>query len=109
MQVHYIHSYVTYIAYCYHSLNRENQGSGQQCCYDKQGGLLIGPDSGGTVDLYSNKLHFWKHTIFDVAPFILCCRTLRANCQAYYDKRPSDDGSRYSARRCGMYICVYVL
>ncbi|XP_065905349.1 sushi domain-containing protein 2-like isoform X2 [Dysidea avara] len=78
----------------------ENQGSGQQCCYDKQGGLLIGPDSGGTVDLYSNKLHFWKHTIFDVAPFILCCRTLRANCQAYYDKRPSDDGSRYSARRC---------
>ena len=76
---------------------------GQQCCYDSNGDLLLGPDSGGTVDLYSNKLDWWKHTVHDVIPYILCCKNLWSNCQAYYDHRPSDDGSRYNSRPCGMY------
>ena len=91
-----------------HICIRSNEGSGQQCCYDRNNNLVLGPDSGGSVDLYSEKEDWWKHTVHDVIPFILCCRSLYTNCQTYYDKQPSDNGRGYNANPCGVYACVYV-
>ena len=76
---------------------RENEGSGQQCCYDENEDLVVGPPGGGTVDLYAPN-NFWgriKHFTHDVLPFFYCCKGEFSNCNAYYQKRPSDDGSRY--------------
>ena len=77
--------------------SRENKGSGQQCCYDKNENLKVGPPGGGTVDLYAltglwGQLQHFRH---DVLPFLYCCKGEFSNCDAYYKRRPSDDGSRY--------------
>ena len=75
----------------------ENQGPGQQCCYDDDGQLVVGPPGGGTVDLYAptgftgKGLHFYH----DVRPFYYCCKGEFSDCREYYKHRPSDDGSRY--------------
>jgi len=81
----------------------DNQGSGQQCCYDKDGQLLVGPPGGGTVDLYAptDWTGFLKHLNHDVRPFFYCCRGEFSNCDSYYKKRPSDDGSRYNLQPPG--------
>jgi hypothetical protein len=73
----------------------QTQGSGNQCCYKKDGTLNVGPDGGGTVDLYSPSEDFWGHQLHDVLPFVLCCKGLFSNCAEYYRHRPSDDGSRF--------------
>ena len=85
---------------CYRSQSSFTLNSftaGQQCCYDNQNNLIIGPPGGGTLDLmhsdehwYSPILHFWV----DVRPYFVCCK-LSANCDKYYEKRPSDDGTRW--------------
>ena len=87
----------------------DNQGSGQQCCYNKVGDLIIGPPGGGTVDLYAPTGFFGKlnHFHHDVRPFFYCCKGEFSNCDAYYRKRPSDDGSRYNLQPPGN-ICTYV-
>jgi len=50
-----------------------NQGSGQQCCYDENEQLLVGPPGGGTVDLYAptDWTGFLKHLNHDVLPFFI--------------------------------------
>ena len=74
----------------------QNQGSGQQCCYDDRGEIVTGPPGGGTVDLVapvdddSREQHFDE----DVRPFLYCCK-LALNCREYYRHRPSDNCSRY--------------
>ena len=73
----------------------ENDGSGQQCCYSDNGRLIVGPEAGGTVDLYSPVEHFWEHQLHDVLPYIFCCKGLFSDCSAYYDRRPSDNGDGY--------------
>ena len=86
-------------------VHSENQGSGQQCCYDKNGILVIRPPGGGTVDLYAPNT--WggrlKHLIYDVVPFLYCCKgELKEHyCDKYYERRPSDDGSRFNCRPPG--------
>ena len=77
-------------------------GSGQQCCYRQDGRLIVGPGSGGTIDLVApNDLtsavrHFYE----DIIPAIFCCKghaiESQVTCQLYYNHRPSDDGSRYN-------------
>lgn len=80
--------------------------SGQQCCYDSDGTLLVGPPAGGTVDLVSPELEISRleHFIDDVIPAIACCTGLFSNCDVYYEKRPSDDGSRFNPPPPGEYI-----
>ena len=73
----------------------KNMESGQQCCYSENGILLVGPEAGGTVDLYAPGQHFWNHQLHDVIPFIFCCKGLFSNCDNYYDRRPSDNGDGY--------------
>ena len=74
----------------------QNQGSGQQCCYDDRGEIVTGQPGGGTVDLVapvdedSREQHFDE----DVRPFLYCCK-LASNCREYYRHRPSDNCSRY--------------
>ena len=87
------HAMVTHM----HTCHSENGGSGQQCCYNQNGSIVTGPPGGGTVDLVapvdgeSTKRHFEK----DELPYFYCCWGIFPNCDAYYQKRPSDDGSRY--------------
>ncbi len=92
-----------YFPCCVH---REHQGSGQQCCYDHAGLLIIGPDSGGTVDLYSPKSNFLGHQLHDVLPYLYCCVGSFPDCNAYYQKRPSSDGTGYQCRPPGMLLAL---
>ncbi|XP_065911625.1 protein mesh-like isoform X3 [Dysidea avara] len=75
----------------------DNEGSGQQCCYDDGGELVVGPPGGGTVDLYAptSWTSTLSHFTHDVLPFIYCCKGAFSNCDLYYQKRPSDNGKRY--------------
>lgn len=72
-------------------------GSGQQCCY-KGGVLLVGPKSGGTVDLVAPtddvSLATGEHFIEDVLPAIHCCKGDHQDltCHLYYERRPSSKG-----------------
>ncbi|XP_033629956.1 sushi domain-containing protein 2-like [Asterias rubens] len=79
---------------CYRSTTSSSTGSGQQCCYDDNGDILVGSPGGGTADRYAPGDHFWFHQWYDVLPWLGCCK-LSNNCEAYYDKRPSDDCSEY--------------
>lgn len=88
---------------------RRTNGYGNQCCYDDRGFLIVGPKSGGTVDKVAPSLSKSKHFEEDVKPHIYCC-ILSNNCDKYYSRRPSDDGSAPSAN-CdppGMHF-VYLL
>ena len=84
--------------------NSENAGSGQQCCYSSDGGLIVGPKAGGTVDRYAPGQHFWQHQFHDVLPFIFCCYGLFSDCSAYYEKRPSDNGDGYDLIPPGRFV-----
>ena len=77
---------------CYRSIANFN-GAGQQCCYSENYELLVGLPGGGTLDL-AHSDNGVKHFTIDVYPFFLCCK-LSDNCKLYYEKRPSDDGSRW--------------
>jgi hypothetical protein len=77
---------------CYRSIENFN-GAGQQCCYSDKFELLVGFPGGGTLDLAHSDDPI-KHFKIDVYPYFLCCK-LSNNCNLYYEKRPSDDGSRW--------------
>ncbi|CAF0745547.1 unnamed protein product [Brachionus calyciflorus] len=81
---------------CYRSVYTVTIGfrtAGQQCCYNRKYSLLVGPPSGGTLDLADSKNKL-KHFLVDVTPYFLCC-LFSNNCDLYYEKRPSDDGLRW--------------
>ena len=67
--------------------------AGQQCCYNGDS-LVVGPPGGGTVDVVSPEKSYLDHFRRDVLPWFYCCK-LSKNCGKYYERRPSDDGSRY--------------
>ena len=71
-------------------------GHGNQCCYDSNDNIIVGPPSGGSVDKVAptGVLDFLKHQQEDVIPYLLCCKWSR-NCEKYYDRRPSDDGTAF--------------
>ena len=72
-------------------------GPGQQCCYDSDGNINVGPPGGGTVDNVAptNLETTIKHGLVDVIPYFFCCKAgFLSNCAKYYQHRPSDDCSR---------------
>ena len=77
-------------------------GAGQQCCYQRSGdrALLVGPSGGGIWQQVSPSRNFWGHILKDVLPWYSCC-IQRNLCDRVYQKRPSDDGSRYDPPRVG--------
>lgn len=83
------------------SLHSVTSGRGQQCCYDENGYLITGPPSGGTVDLWSAEISPSRHYQSDIEPFILCCKGQFQTCGLYYERRPSDNGSRFNPPPCG--------
>ena len=51
----------------------------------------MGPPGGGTVDLVSPDVSVPKHFIYDVIPYLLCCKAgTFSDCDEYYEHRPSD-------------------
>ncbi|XP_038044296.1 uncharacterized protein LOC119718996 [Patiria miniata] len=84
---------------CYRSVNSLPTGAGQQCCYGRDGNILVGPPGGGTADSYcpSDWNTVW-HQWFDVVPWLCLCK-LSNNCKEYYKYRPSDDCSNYEPPR----------
>ena len=89
-------------------ISSDNEGSGQQCCYDDGGELVVGPPGGGTVDLYAptSWTSTLSHFTHDVLPFIYCCKGAFSNCDLYYQKRPSDNGKRYILKPPGTHACT---
>ena len=83
-------------------------GSGQQCCYQQNGSLIIGPGSGGTIDSVAPNglINSVRHFFEDIIPAVFCCNlhTSQVTCRLYYDNRPSDDGSRYNPPPPGIHL-----
>ena len=93
----FIHCYI----FSFHlGCNYRDFGPGQQCCFDSNGDIIVGPPGGGTADLVAPTN--WKttivHTLVDVVPFVLCCTGLFKDCSRYYNKRPSDNCSDWPRR-----------
>jgi hypothetical protein len=55
---------------------------------------MVGPVGGGSMDIVSPETDLIVHLLLDVLPWYACCRSTE-NCGKYYERRPSDDGSRY--------------
>ena len=83
-----------------------NQGTWNQCCYDKGGNLItltedITKSIGGTVQLASDTTnHFNK----DVLPFIACCKSddIKLCEKNYLNDHKQDNGSTYRLQVPGM-------
>ena len=80
---------------------RDNQGSGNECCYKRDGSLLVGHPHGGSmnkVDPQGTQMDYWNTIRMyykeDIVPYLLCCTTASV-CYLYYERRPSDNGTRY--------------
>ncbi|XP_078360279.1 protein mesh-like [Oculina patagonica] len=82
--------------HCFRTNTPSDQGAGQQCCYNKQGNLMIGPQNGGSLDRFHIEagVPVFSHFFHDLVPYLDCC-LLSDNCAKYFEKRPSDDGSNY--------------
>ena len=85
-----------------------NDRSGQQCCYNENN-LVVGYPGGGSVDQVSADVNESQHFIDDILPFILCCKTEFPSCARYYERRPSDNGSRYNPPPPGNKHAIFLL
>uniref|UniRef100_A0A672IB95 Sushi domain containing 2 n=1 Tax=Salarias fasciatus TaxID=181472 RepID=A0A672IB95_SALFA len=90
-------------------------GSGQQCCYDGMGALMVTGDSfgGGTPD----RAHDWgsppyrepprvpgySHWLYDVLSFCYCCLWSDL-CQIYLKHRPSSECRKYQPPKAGVVL-----
>ena len=84
------------------TLSHSNQSTGQECCYNKQGNLIVGPLNGGSLDrVHTDEgLPVFSHFFHDLVPYWDCCMW-SDNCDKYFEKRPSDDGAKYIPVRPG--------
>lgn len=75
-----------------------DSGAGQRCVY-RNGVLLVGPTSGGSVQKVSPNGPEGEipHIEADLTAWFTCCyvSTDPLDCLKYYLRRPSDDGSNY--------------
>ncbi|XP_070689494.1 sushi domain-containing protein 2 [Pempheris klunzingeri] len=90
-------------------------GSGQQCCYDSTGALVLTGDSigGSTPD----RAHDWgsppyrdpprvpgySHWLYDVMSFYYCC-LWSDHCRIYFNHRPSTGCRNYQPPRAGVVL-----
>ena len=65
-----------------------NLGAGQQCCYNEQGNLLVGPPKGGFLARVHVEVGVpvFSHFFYDIVPFWDCC-LLSDNCRNYFERR----------------------
>jgi hypothetical protein len=88
---------MTDICFQQRSVQRGPSSAGQECCYNSQG-LVVGPPGGGSVNRQApvDFMSSVKHITEDFIPFLYCCKAGQySQCDKYYQKRPSDDGTRY--------------
>ncbi|XP_015258358.1 PREDICTED: sushi domain-containing protein 2-like isoform X2 [Cyprinodon variegatus] len=90
-----------------------NHGSGQQCCYDHSGALVLTGDSvgGSTPDRAHNwgsppyreppQVPGYSHWLYDVTSFCYCCLWSDL-CHIYLNHRPSSGCRRYQPPRAGV-------
>ena len=91
---------------------RTNEGAGNECCYGRDGNLIVGPPGGGSVDkvstVGSTRLNYLsnliKHQFEDILPYVFCCKGIQTSCDIYYQKRPSDNGTAYNPPIPGEYV-----
>ena len=70
-------------------------GHGVSCCYNNDGILVTGPPGGSSSQLVAEQVDAEGNLREDVLPFIYCCKGLFPNCAAFYERRPSGDGSAF--------------
>lgn len=101
-----MHVNILYLAYCLLTICRQNEGSGQQCCYYSNGTLIFGPLGGGSADRFAPTGYYeiMKHHLRDLLPYIYCCTGQFSRCGSYYDLRPSDSGNDYEVTPPGKLI-----
>ncbi|XP_074526830.1 sushi domain-containing protein 2 isoform X2 [Halichoeres trimaculatus] len=110
-------SVCTYHPGCVHCVRAirasPSHGSGQQCCYDSTGALVLTGDSigGSTPD----RAHDWgsppyrepprvpgySHWLYDVMSFYYCC-LWSDHCHIYFKHRPSSGCHSYQPPRAGV-------
>uniref|UniRef100_A0A3Q2ZGJ4 Sushi domain containing 2 n=1 Tax=Kryptolebias marmoratus TaxID=37003 RepID=A0A3Q2ZGJ4_KRYMA len=102
--------------YCVRAIQASpRHGSGQQCCYDSSGALVLTGDSvgGSTPD----RAHDWgappyreppripgySHWLYDVTSFFYCCLWSDL-CNVYLDHRPSSGCRKYQPPGAGVVL-----
>ena len=78
---------------CYRSVFNPN-GVSTECCYNNAHTLIIGPGGGGSLNMHDPSASITQHLLNDLYPFLLCCKW-SANCDKYYEKRPSITSSGF--------------
>lgn len=90
-------------------------GSGQQCCYDSSGALVLTRDSAGGST--PDRAHDWgsppyrkpprvpgySHWLYDVMSFCYCC-LWSDHCHVYLNHRPSSGCRNYEPPRAGVVL-----
>nr|XP_043882044.1 sushi domain-containing protein 2 isoform X1 [Solea senegalensis] len=88
-------------------------GSGQQCCYDSTGALMLTGDSSGAGT--PDRAHEWgsppyrepprvpgySHWLYDVMSFYYCC-LWSDHCHIYFNHRPSSGCHNYQPPKAGV-------
>ncbi|XP_031551134.1 mucin-like protein [Actinia tenebrosa] len=82
---------------CASLISRKDDSWGQTCCYSNdwrsRGALIVGHPGGGRAQRYTREKQ-WQFYISEELSYMYCC--INSNlCHLYYQKRPSDDCSRY--------------
>ena len=108
----YTHQEPTYTCYILHThhiaICSSLSSSTQECCYDGSGRLLTGSPGGGSLikePLAKSRARNFQE---DIRPYLLCCTGYAPSCQRYYERRPSDDGTRYQPQVPGKLFIQYV-
>ncbi|XP_035496038.2 sushi domain-containing protein 2 isoform X2 [Scophthalmus maximus] len=98
--------------HCVRALQASTQGSGQQCCYDGTGALVLTGDSigGSTPDRPHDwgsppygeppRLPGYSHWLHNVASFYFCC-LWSDHCHVYFRRRPSSGCRNYRPPKAG--------
>ena len=68
-----------------------------ECCYNTDGSLIVGSNSGGSYKLYNSLFFPQEYSREDQLPHDYCC-VFSNRCSIFYEHRPSDDCSNYVAQ-----------
>ena len=86
---------------CFRSATPSSTGSSQVCCYSENGNISLGKQSAGAANTYDPTLNLVLHYVYDVLPWIVCCKH-SGNCDLYHTYRPSDDCFNYNPPGIGL-------
>ncbi|CAH1795994.1 unnamed protein product [Owenia fusiformis] len=84
---------------CYVAKEITNAGVQQECCYDSECKLMVGPGAGTANRAAGSYFSRSEHYRIDIYPYIKCCEETSNDpdlCGKYNDRRPSNNGTNYS-------------